>query len=107
MHLIDELATTKNLDLDARRIAWSCKNSALSPALCGTGMAPRATRFGDTPPALWRGGEANDLAALENLHHLSELVDGSDSDLRRDAMTVVRFWKLADPLPMAVIDPPY
>jgi hypothetical protein len=45
-------------------------------------------------PALWRGGEANDLAVLEDLHHLSELVDGNDSDLRRYAMTVVRFWGL-------------
>jgi hypothetical protein len=37
---------------------------------------------------------------------LSELVDVSDLDLTY-AMLAVRFWKLADPLPMAVIDPPY
>ena len=58
-------------------------------------------------PALWRGVEADDLAALEDLHRLSELVDVSDSDLRRYAMSAVRLWGLADPLPMAAIDPPY
>jgi hypothetical protein len=35
-----------------------------------------------------------ELSLVANVERLSELIDGNDSDLRRYAMSVVRFWGL-------------
>jgi hypothetical protein len=106
VHLIDELATTKNLDLDARGDRMVLQELSLVANVVRHGDGTSCDVLRRHAPALWCGVEADDLAALEDLHRLSELVDVSDSDLRRYAMSAVRFWGLADPLPMAVIDPP-
>lgn len=58
-------------------------------------------------PALWDDGLSDYTDLLAGPTNISERLRVRADDLRRYIRATVRFWGLADPLPMAVADPPY
>lgn len=71
------------------------------------GEGPSCEKLKETAPALWddTANEYQDISAGPRLE--SEHLRVRMRDLVRYIRATTRFWGLADPLPMAVIDPPY
>ncbi|MGV1793565.1 hypothetical protein [Rhizobium sp. A37_96] len=71
------------------------------------GEGPSCDRLRDFAPALWDnpGSDYKDLLAGPAL--ASEHLRIRKNDLVRYIRATTRFWGLADPLPMAVAEPPY
>lgn len=104
------------LTLCAERAGIDLEQGALGADLTEIFMAANVVRHGEGPsceklktiaPALWddAANDYHDLLAGPRI--ASEHVRIRMCDLVRYIWATTRFWGLADPLPMAVTDPPY
>jgi hypothetical protein len=71
------------------------------------GEGPSCEKLRVLAPALWDGEESNYRDLVAGPPTPSEHLRVRKNDLVRYIRATTRFWGLADPLPMAVIDPPY
>lgn len=71
------------------------------------GEGPSCERLRASAPQLWDDAATDYLDLLPGTPVASEHLRIRKNDLIRYIGATTRFWGLADPLPMAVIDPPY
>lgn len=99
-------ARIAGLDLDAIGLADDLKELHLVANVVRHGDGRSCTELQVLAPSLWNAGAIDYVDLAPGWTPASEMMRIRAEDLRRYARAIIRFWGHADPLPMAVTDPP-
>jgi hypothetical protein len=100
-------ALEANFDIAAVGMADDLKELHLVANVVRHGEGWSQTKLKDTAPQLWDSLSQDYYDLVPGPVLGSEELRIRNNDLRRYARAVVRFWGHVDPLPMAVLEPPY
>ncbi|GES46086.1 hypothetical protein RsS62_53380 [Rhizobium dioscoreae] len=100
-------AEAANIDLVACDLGAELTEIITVANVVRHGEGPACERLRAIAPRLWPDQTGNYVDLAPGPRLLSETLRISKNDLIRYVRAMTRFWGRADPLPMAVTDPPY
>ncbi len=105
--LLATCAQIASIDLDAIGIAADLRELHLAANVVRHGEGRSSADLQALAPGLWDSEATDFLDLAPGPTPPSEALRIRAGDLKRYARAIMRFWGHADPLPMAVRDPPY